>query len=1334
MACNKNEILKNVRDKHNLTMAQIKLLESLMKDVVEDLRLGDEAVKSSSKDDVYEYIVDSYESTKKDFIAELNKEKPKIQNTKSESTGYVVPITIERIVGRTAYYTYKDANKVYQIPANSKFIKLDNVDLDTRIREFAHVAATYGNTQGANKAWNSFEDIEKNIHKDPERMVALLEELHEADGKKESDEHMSQLRTLFSTLRSDFFTKMDVYVSKDVEGRGGIASNTKIGVYFSNVAKQANNEMGAAEIYAHEIVHAITQFSLESASINREAAKLVKELDYLMESVMDRLTWKELMPKESIDAVREERIAKELYQYIFTNKEARAEFIAHALTNPILSEKLKLMNLKPKHETKNILEVLVDWFTSLVDLIMGNYEFNDSKKTAYEQAMKLTMALAEINNNKLNEVKQKNIVNTITDGIQSGNEMIGEAIDKVINKFKDENITIANLPANATLAERIPWTAKALWVIMNNKEYRNYFGHVMSAWGVTPEGMLRDWGRAFMETNEMQKAVEWLGTTSDKIDQARNRVILEAKKLVLDGFGETKLSETEEEALTAILVDTDIQSIFFDKQYTNKKIRSMLEDDAELEKQLNWAKSRLEDMDSVHRHWHINQAHVLGVYMATGEISTGMNFNSWNIARGLQSSEIKKVKGNRGRLLMKEIDTVATLTALKYSNKEQKKQVAELMRVEWGRRGVKNLVHIHKGFIDDSKATLFEGNTTQMIKGYSKEIFDDKITMEIAPISEQSAMEARGYELKEELLKNGADRSVPMGIYVATTFVTNERLRAATRMTRMGVKGTSITDIYFKEGSTLAQKKIELAKIRLDRERTKVLKSMEEGTYVYNANDNVVMAPIMDEFGNVTDYRYMMNKASKKKYLGQDTKVSDVLARSFGNSIDKAGTNEHNKRVLDHILEVMKEDWIPGSTVGKTGMEYILIGPKATNKEAQEIYAVLPPSFKNAIKKHPQETLAVPRYLMHMYFGYRHLSIVDFPGLKYITPAFIQGLIRMAETMWIEAIKVLKGSILMKMPFILVGNIVSNVVYAIMTGEVNPKTLFMDYKQSFADIRKYIKNNREISRLEIKETSKTIKPDEKNRLAMLRTQNSKSPIDELMQIGLYQAVAEDVEAMDVESTNKWKQIIDEKLKPMPTFVKTPLQWMYLSSETSWYKVNQEVLQMSDLIARDVENRRRKRMEIRQASGDRPLPSWWVDKHGNAKLTTQKQKAAFFKEAEAIRHYSLLENYVNYNKPASRLEEYLNRVGAIMFTKYTKNIQRVIATSTYKYPINALALLLGQEYLVDVETIQDQAFFTRSWFNFGYGPGDVLPFHSPLDQIMEIITPAVLKPETLTFIP
>ena len=243
-------------------------------------------------------------------------------------------------------------------------------------------------------------------------------------------------------------------------------------------------------------------------------------------------------------------------------------------------------------------------------------------------------------------------------------------------------------------------------------------------------------------------------------------------------------------------------------------------------------------------------------------------------------------------------------------------------------------------------------------------------------------------------------------------------------------------------------------------------------------------------------------------------------------------------------------------------------------------------------------------------------------------------------------------------------------------------------------------------------------------------------IHELAELGIYQSIVEDLDTREIESTNKLKREIDRKLSDMPTAVKQGLNILYLTQDTQYYKVMNAVLTKSDLIARDVENQLLLRKQVAQADGDLPLPKWYVmrgrEKIKGAKYTKTtkrlkgKERADFMAMADKRRHSQVLTAFVNYNKPSGRFEEYANRIGLVMFTKYLKRIQRVITSTTKENPLNVLALFIGESLMGDVDTIYDQNILTKNWYNFGLSAGDMIPGTDPFERIMEVINPPLIQ--------
>lgn len=1177
--------------------------------------------------------------------------------------------------------------------------------------------------------WEDYDRVETNAHKSVEGMQKLLHELHVLDGGKESEEHMDYLGNLLGKFDQKFLNRMKTYIKEGSETEG-IHRGNNVGITVSNKVREAGNEQTAAEVYVHEMVHAITKFALEDNGI--ESRRLRRELEYVMEVARKEMTWKDFLPKESIDAAKEEKLAKDMYEYLFFDENAEHEFIAHVLTNPKVMEKAKYIKVKAEKEDTALLPRILDMFATLMDVIVGNYQWKDNKKNVHEHTMDLAFKLAAINKKAVIEAKEKeSVAQKLMGMLNDADTGLSMRLQAMYDKHLKNDDRYEPIPPNSTKFQKAVWTAGVLKRMVTNEEYQKASQIVLSAWGIKPEGTIQSIMRDFGSGDDLSNFIDMVALGSDKIDQQRTTLIQAVKKNIMDGF-KKETTEEENKAITRVVLETDLEVLY--KAYgtdANKKIRDVLENEEELNRRLSRAKHALKMADETNYFWHVNQASGLGFYMARHKANIAQNLNSTNIAEGIMSSHRRQAK----KEVVALIDEVATLTALKYTDKYQKKIVADLYKNEMV--GMRNIMKIHARFKEDAKKDVFEGNERFMIKGYTREVFSDDVTMEIAPLSKKQEMEDNGFKLVKTLKNaDGLDGKV-MGIYTSEAFGTQEWYRAATRLTRLGTKGTSVKNLRYKNESSLAAEKAKLDKTKLDLKRLKVVDRMEKGEVdLSDVDEN--LAPVLTPDGNdVVDYRYMMEKDAKEEFLKQDVNVVEVLSRSIGHTLDKAETAIQNQKVLEIIMKDMKENYVDGSTLGRNNKEYIMIGPDSTDPKIQDLYHVLPKEFKEVIHKREDKLIAVRRDMMHNYFGFRHISILDFPGLKKVTPQMIQGLITEAESLWIEFMKIYKVDILIKMPGVIVGNIISNFFYSVMTG-TSPGELFNMYKESTRDVRHFLKKHRELIELEVAKKSGNITKKDIARIEILKRELERNPVKELVDIGVYQAIVEDISKADLQSTNKLKKMFKEKTKNVPSGVKQAGQWLFLTEETGYYKFMTEVLQASDLIARDIENRKLKKIEMEQVSGKAPLPRWVlenkelveelipadVEKLRNGEKVirplTRKARHIFLAEAQQKRHLMILNNFVNYNKPSSNLEEYLNRTGAVMFTKYAKRIQRVIGETGVRYPIKSLLLLMGQNFILDVETIQDQSILNRSWYNLGISSNDSIPFTSPFERMMDMM--------------
>jgi len=1204
------------------------------------------------------------------------------------------------------------------------YMVLDTGKFDIKIKEDIEL----GSTKEASKVkWKDANRIEDEVHGNIEAMQNLMGELHELGGGKASDKHLEYLKGLLGKMSPDFFENMKTHIFTDAKKSEGMALSKDIKVAVRNKPNIANNQMSDAEVYAHEVVHSMIMFAIRQDT--NESRKIKRQLEHMVDAALSKTKWEDFLPAESLDAKVEEQEAKEMYDYIFNSENSIEELIAHTLTNPIVMEHMKSVDIKEEEKAKTLWDKVMNAFISVMEMISGEYSFKDKSKNVYEQALNLSFKLAESNNKAVRERNSKiNLAMRLWQGFQKYNIKSGEMLENTWDKYVDKGDYVK--PPKEGFA-RAKWMVGAIAKMITNQHYRKSMELILSGFGFQPEGDIQSILRDFFKSDDLTESVDMLALLSDKVDTAKNILITAVGDLVHKGFNR-KLTNDEESALTRVLIDTDMSSI--SDQFTSKTLSKLLSDDTEVDRRISRVKHKLKELDDVNYNWNTTQGSSLGYFMATGKGHIAQSINARNIAAGVHATHRRKPNAK----VVKALDELATLTALKYVNEKARALVKRLMRDN--RNGVENVMKIHQEFKKESAKTVFANSEVNMIKGYSKETFDDKVSVVIAPISETKELANDGYELKTELPKNKLDdKSVPMGMFVAESYEIGEWYRSATRLTGVRSRGTTLKEIAIsnKHNDKFAISRAGALKEKVEMNRRNLVKKIEKGELDFKDLDHGLI-PVLDEDGYVTDYRYVMTNENKNDILKKDSRISTVMSHSFGHTLDKYETKGQNERVLEMLLGDMEENYIEGSTIGKNQKKYILISRDSSNPEIEELYKVLPPMFKRAMQEEASKGLAVRADLLHSYFGYRHASLAGNELIKSVTPRIMHKLLKVAEHMWMEFIKISKVDILIKMPIVMVGNLISNFMYSVMTG-TNPVTLIKEYIESSRAVTDYFRRHKELVELRLAKKTGNVEKRDLNRIKTLERQLAESSIAELAELGIYQSIVEDMEHQDIESTNKVKQQLVNELSKAPKIVQQGLEILYLTENTKYHKIMNGLLTKSDLVARDIENRKLKRIQKLQAAGKMDLPKWYVvESSGKDKLKSYKYKAekrrltgderkAFMVKADKQRHSTVLNTFINYNKPSGKIEEYLNRMGFIMFTKYAKRIQRVIAETGAKNPLNVMAILLGEEFIIgDVETIYDQQLLTKSWYSLGLGAGDMIPGTNPFDRIMEVIEPPLVQ--------
>ena len=1188
-------------------------------------------------------------------------------------------------------------------------------------------------------------------HGDIESMKSLVDDLEALDTGNSPEGYIDYTKSLLDKMHKHFFRDMDVFIKNATKNTGGFVNIQEKNMLIA-AGKHNNKVKSNAEVYIHEVVHSITHWALSHPS----AKTIDRELDYLFKLAGKKLTWQDFLDKSVEESSDVEIInARKDWDYIFNSDNAKEEFIAYGLTNPKTIDLLsKIDYIHDKGTKKSFLDKFMSLVFTAIDIVMGNYTFSERNNNAYEQLHSLAFRLAEINTKAESDLSSMNLWGRFQNFIDVKEDKFkGWAEDFQEKHFeKNEKITV---PEDGKSLEGLLFAGKVLGKSLVDKRYRSVIGLTLDSWAkagipVKADGTVREFVRGFFEKSDSERIAENLSLANEHIDTERNTVIKQSYSTLTKDF-KGPVSDAVGKSLTRTVMDTNLSTLVVKDSkvrnkriYTNKQLREVMINPEIRNKHKKRAKIELEQRLATlgrekYSNWMNSQAEGLGYYMATHLGMPDQNLSGRNIVKGYMSNERFKLD-NQSLVLVNEI---AALNALNYTDKEDLDIAEKVLKEEW--KGVATLMNTYESFKEQSQSSAFKDDEAHMIDGYSKEVFGNNIDIIYESMDKKDELVKAGYEF-EGLVRpmHGEIRDSNIGMFILRGYGRTERLRGATNLSKNAARGTDLKEIKYNENKSRAEQLFERDKSRINVEAKKLQLARIKGENIDYKDMDSALLPVIDSTGKVVSYRYVMSKKRKEALLDQETNALEVMARTMGTLVDKELRETQNEKVLEGIKEIMKNDWEEG-TLGKNLEEFTLIGPNSEDIKTRELYYMLPKNMQNFINSREDKIMAVPTYLMPILFGYKHFAFADWLTGK--LPKEFVNIINWVESFYIDLVSILKGNILLKMPLILVSNIISNVFYLLSTTGMSLPELVKEHKESWQSAKKYLDSYRNINRLKIelgqeKIKARTISNTNSNaiikkiewEIKTIDKEMKNNSIHELFEAGLFQSIIEDVNTNILGDNNKLSEDIDKILDKGPTIIKKGAHYAYLTKETGWYKFNQEILQLSDLVARDIKNKKMKHAEKQMLEGKRLIPKEMrkilgIEENKIVPLT-KEQKDKFNKFSKQYRMNYLLDAFINYNKPNGKFEEYMNRIGLLMFTKYFKRIQKVIGNTAMSNPIRFAFYTALATLAIDVDNISDQAFLSKGFgFDGDFSFTNLMPIYNPIDNIMEVLTPAIIKPET-----
>ena len=261
-------------------------------------------------------------------------------------------------------------------------------------------------------------------------MIELGEELASLEGLTGPHKKvlMDKLNKVSNNLKNNV-KDLIIKVNKEADRTGGkLVFDTDSAVLYVGVGPR-NTNMSALEAYVHELVHAMTYMAINSN--DPFMSKDINMLKKIREEVIAKFSDKDVM-KHMVHP--DEKVAKDMMDYISSKDVGLHEFVAYAETNETVRSMLQSITLDPKAKESypDLASKLSGILENLWDKLMG-YITGTAGKNGLELAESAIMNI--VNANARAQEKKRNFVATkIGDTFTATESSIKGFMDKMEEK------------------------------------------------------------------------------------------------------------------------------------------------------------------------------------------------------------------------------------------------------------------------------------------------------------------------------------------------------------------------------------------------------------------------------------------------------------------------------------------------------------------------------------------------------------------------------------------------------------------------------------------------------------------------------------------------------------------------------------------------------------------------------------------------------------------------------------------------------------------------------------------------------------------------------------
>jgi len=796
------------------------------------------------------------------------------------------------------------------------------------------------------------------------------------------------------------------------------------------------------------------------------------------------------------------------------------------------------------------------------------------------------------------------------------------------------------------------------------------------------------------------------------LDRMRDMYIKGTLKDIDVGFTKVDIMSNRntayKHALNRVIMRTDFQAISTDANELEKYLldgKKLDKDIAKLESEIK----PLQQRGTAVGEKMVKEAELLAKYMRTKK---GLRTNAENIARNFGSMlaiPIELVELNKDYNIAEvtqKIDKLASLYALKDTDYSSQAAMKDLLYKD--KAGVSMYLLQAKGAQNAVKQDwLLNGMRQEMVKGQMRETTDANKDLVFAPSTKEvrDKMHGLGYKMVRVLKADIGDvGGQQYALYSHTNTGMTKRVDGGIGLQRLQVKGLLLSDKIREENQGLEGRRL----------GDKIRKAMSTAAKTSKYEQ---MYPVYNDEGRIVDFRYEPTLTEMEDYLDLEKRGTDLLAMTFGQKSTQEYTDTSNEEFIDVIrkdtVETKKKLAVGRNAKALFQKEFIHIHATQNRKtkaelkgvglseadkfmpksEGEELWGLLPPAARDYIVKKNREgdlqqlanklgksvsklteteknrvedrkEIYVRRDLMKQLFGYNEMMLSDSKFLKKLSPD-LQRKLRVAENGIANVVQLAKNMVVIKLPRTIWGNIISNAKFLWFSGmpsSVAVKNLLLS-KRSLDKWKKDERRRKDLSRkLDMVEGKEKAKLEKE--LADLAVEMQDNPIMPLIQEGLYQTIAEDVNLEDDNNAiaNWMEKKLDNSIIGKSKVLKEAVNTVFLTRRSTAGELMLKITQESDF-------------HFRAAL------YWYMVDNGKS-------------PKEAIRQVT--DDFINYNKIInSKFIQWLDRMGPEAFWKYFSNIQRRNLRLIKKNTTRVALDLAGKHWLgIPADTLDSSTLY--SW--------------------------------------